>query len=89
MLHERSNNTASFAENLKFQEKLTFTDALCIACVQLNEKNLNQDTIHFKTPTYRELHERSNKTASFAEDLKFQEQVTLTYALSVKSGKLK
>ena len=35
------------------------------------------------------LHERSNKTAFFAEHLKFQEKMTFTYALSVKSGKLK
>ena len=89
MLHERSNNTASFVEHLKFQKKLTFADALCIVCVQLNKKNLNQDAIHFKSATYRELHQRSNKTTSFAERLKFHEQMTLTYALSVKSRKLK
>ena len=30
VLHERSNVTASFAENLEFQEKLTFTHAFWI-----------------------------------------------------------
>ena len=28
VLHERSNNTASFVERLKFREKVTFTHAL-------------------------------------------------------------
>ena len=34
-------------------------------------------------------HKRSNKTASFVKHLKFQEKLTFTYALSVKSGKSK
>ena len=52
-------------------------------------KNLEQNIMHFEITTYRVLHERINKTASFAEHLKFQEKLTFTYALSVKSGKLK
>ena len=38
-----------------------------------NKKYENQDTIHFEIASYRVLHERSNKTVSFAEHLKFQE----------------
>ena len=35
VLHERNNITASFAEHLKFQEKLTFTHVLWINCSKL------------------------------------------------------
>ena len=31
-LHKQSNKTASFTEHIKFQEKLTFIDALWINC---------------------------------------------------------
>ena len=68
MLHERSNNTASFEKHLKFVEKLTFADAFWIHCRQLKEKNRNQNTVHFGIA----LHERSNKTASFAGHMKLK-----------------
>ena len=35
------------------------------------------------------LHERSNITTSYAENLKFQEKLTFTYVIWVNSGKLK
>ena len=38
MLQERSNNTVSFVEHLKFQEKLAFADSLCINCSQFKKK---------------------------------------------------
>ena len=38
---------------------------------------------------YRKLHERSNKTASFAEHMKFFKKLPFKYALSVKMCKLK
>ena len=38
MLHERSNITASFAEHLKFKEKLTFSPVLWINCGKLKKK---------------------------------------------------
>ena len=48
-------------------------------------RNTKQDAIHFEIATYRVLHERRNKTPSFAEQLKFQEKLTyFTYALSAK-----
>ena len=37
-----------------------------------NKKYENQDTKYFEMTSYRVLHERSNKTVSFAEHLKFQ-----------------
>ena len=49
--------------------------------------NLNEDTIHFDNAIYSVFHVRSNITASFAELLKFQEQLTFTHGLSVTSGK--
>ena len=41
VLHEQSNNTASFTEHLKFQKKYkkNFEDALWINCSQLKENN--------------------------------------------------
>ena len=86
MLHERSCGiTASFAEHLKFQEKLTATHALWINGSKINLKTKNQDTIDFQITTYRVLHERSNKT----EHLIFQEKMTFIHALWVNSGKSK
>ena len=73
----------------KISEKIDFCRCSLYCLCPIKQKNLNQDAIHFKSATYRELHQRSNKTTSFAEHLKFQEQMTLTYALSVKSRKLK
>ena len=35
------------------------------------------------------VHERRNKTVSIAKHMKFQGKLTFTYALAVKSGKLK
>ena len=89
VLHERSNKTGSFAEHLKLQEKMTFRHILWVNTEKSKENNRNQDTLHFEITTYRVLHERINKTASFAEHLKFQDKLTFTYVLSVKSGKLK
>ena len=48
-----------------------------------NKKKQNQDT------KYRVLHEKSNNTASFPEDLKFQEKVTFTHVPWVNSSKSK
>ena len=73
MLHERSNDTASLAEDLKLQEKMTFADVFWICYSQFKEKHWNQDTVQFEIATYEVLHERSNKTASFAEHLKSQD----------------
>ena len=53
------------------------------------KKNKNQDTIHFQIASYKVLQERKNKTVSILQHKKFQEKLTFTYALSVKSGKLK
>ena len=39
--------------------------------VNSNKKNWSQNTVHFRIATYKVLHERSNKTASFAEHMKF------------------
>ena len=44
---------------------------------------------HFEKGIYRVLHERSNITASFAQDLKFKKKKTFTYALWVNSDKSK
>ena len=49
----------------------------------MKTKNLNQDTIHFKIATYRVLYERSNKTASFAENVKLQEKSKMHFGLIV------
>ena len=76
VLHKRSNNTASFVEHLKYQEKVTYADALWINCNQLKYKNWNQDPIHFEIATYRVLHKQSNNTTSLAKRLKFQEKLT-------------
>ena len=38
VLHERSNNTASLAEHLKFPERLAFAYAVWINCSQLKLK---------------------------------------------------
>ena len=89
MLQEPSTNTTSFAEHLKFQEKLTFADALWTNCSQFIDNNWNQDTIQFQITTYKALHERRNKTAFFAEQLKFQDEITSTYSVSLKNEKLK
>ena len=89
MPQEPSTNTASFVEHLKFQEKLTFADAHWTNCSQFIDNNWNQDTIQFQITTYKALHERRNKTASFAEQPKFQDEITSTYAVSVKNEKLR
>ena len=52
-------------------------------------KKLEQDTTHFKIATYRVLHERSSKTASFAEHLNRQEKSTFADALWITCSKLK
>ena len=39
-----------------------------------NKKNKNQDTIHFEIAIYAVLHKRNNITASFAEQVKFQDK---------------
>ena len=77
VLYER--NTASFAELLKFQEKVTFTHTLWVNSGKLKKKKKKQSqyAIHFEIATYRVLHERSNNTASFVEHLKIQGKVTL------------
>ena len=72
-LHGRGNNTASFAEHLKFPERLAFAYAVWINCSQLKLKNQNQDNVHFEIAAYRVLQERNNKTASFTGHLKLQE----------------
>ena len=54
-----------------------------------NKKNYNQDILHFENAIYRVLHQRTNKTASFAEHLKFQEYMTFIHTLWVNSGKSK
>ena len=48
VLHGRGNNTASFAEHLKFPERLAFAYAVWINCSQLKLKNQNQDNVHFE-----------------------------------------
>ena len=42
-----------------------------------NKKKNNQDqkTLHFENAIYSVLHERSNNTVPFAEDLKFQKPI--------------
>ena len=72
MLHERSNITASFAEHIKFPEKLTFTHDRWINSGKSKQKTLNHGIIHLEIAIYRVLHERSYNTASFVEHLKFQ-----------------
>ena len=42
-----------------------------------NESNRKKVTIHFKIAIHRGLHERRNITASFTEQLKFQEKMTV------------
>ena len=87
---EASNITVSFVEHLKFQEKLPFAEMpFGLIVGNQNQKNQNEDTIHFEIATYKVIHERSNKTAPFAEHLKFQEKLTSVDALSVESDKLK
>ena len=46
-------------------------------------------TLNFENAIHRAVHERSNNAASFAEHLEFQEKLTFSDTLSVKSGKLK
>ena len=71
VLHERSNNTALFPEQLTFPEKMTFAEVFRVK--HGKKRKSSKDTIHFQTARYRVLHKRSNITASFEEHLKFQE----------------
>ena len=45
--------------------------------------------MHFENTTYRVLQEKSNNTASFAEDLKFLGKSTFIHTLWINSGKSK
>ena len=58
---------------------------------RLTEANQNKRNriMHFEIATYRVLHERSNKTASFQEHLKFQEEMAFIHALWVNGDKSK
>ena len=62
MLHERSNITVSFAEHLKFQEKVTFT--------QIRIKKLKSKHYYtYENAIYRLFRELCNIAASFKEYL--------------------
>ena len=66
VLHERSNDTASFAEHLKFPEQMTLAEVFWVKRGKTKQKKQNKDTIHFQIAKYRVLHERSNITAPLA-----------------------
>ena len=71
VLHERSNNTASFAEHMKFKEKWLLH--MRFALIVVNQiKKLKSRYYTFGNAIYRVLHERNNITASFQEHLKFR-----------------
>ena len=91
VLHERSIDTASFTENLKLQEKLTLADALWMNCNKWKKTRIRTfwNLYKIEAATLAMLQERSNKTASFAEHLKFQEKSTFADALWITCSKLK
>ena len=89
MLLQRCNNTASFAEHLKFFKKYDFAEVFLVKRGKTKYKMYNKDTIHFENLIYRMLHKRSKITTPFSEHLKFQEKITFTHSLWVKRGKTK
>ena len=68
---------------------MPFTHTLLVNVDKSKQNNQNPDTLHFETAIYRVLHERSIHTASFTENLKLQEKLTLADALWINCNKLK
>ena len=56
---------------------------------QIKSNNQSQDTLHFENAIYSVVHERSNITASFAERLEVQENLTFKHTLWINTGKSK
>ena len=68
---------------------MPFIHTLLVNVEKPKQNNQNPDTLHFETALYRVLHERSIHTASFTENLKLQEKLTLADALWMNCNKLK
>ena len=68
---------------------MPFTHTLLVNVDKSKQNNQNPDTLHFETAIYRVIHERSIHTASFTENLKLQEKLTLADALCMNCNKLK
>ena len=86
MFHKRCNITASLVEHLKFQEKTTFAEPLWVNRRKSKQKKQNQENIDLENAIYRMLHERRNITASFGEQLKFQEKMTFPEVFWLNTG---
>ena len=68
---------------------MPFMHTLLVNVDKTKRNNQNPETLHFETAIYRVLLERSIHTASFTENLKPQEKLTLGDALWMNSNKLK
>ena len=66
---------------------MPFTHTLLVNVDKSKQNNQNPDTLHFETAIYRVIHERSIHTASFTENLKLQEKLTLADALCMNCNK--
>ena len=66
---------------------MPFIQTLLVNVDKSKQNNQNPDTLHFETAIYRVLHERSIDTASFTENLKLQEKLTLADALWMNCNK--
>ena len=66
---------------------MPFIHTLLVNVDKPKQNNQNPDTLHFETAIYRVLHERSIHTASFTENLKLQEKLTLADALWMNCNK--
>ena len=60
---------------------MPFIHTILVNVDKSKQNNQNLGTLHFETAIYRVLHERSMHTASFTENLKLQEKLTLVDAL--------
>ena len=68
---------------------MPFIHTLLVNVDKTKRNNQNPETLHFETAIYRVLLERSIHTASFTENLKPQEKLTLGDALWMNCNKLK
>ena len=68
---------------------MPFMHTLLVNVDKTKRNNQNPETLHFETAIYRVLLERSIHTASFTENLKPQEKLTLGDALWMNCNKLK
>ena len=52
---------------------MNFTHGIWESSEKLEAKNLSEDILNFENAMYRSLHERTNITVSFSEDVEFAE----------------